>query len=109
MSDNSWAFIALQEIMMRITARLDAESENYLEAIQKKKGLETVTDVLKYSLRETANQLQNQAKPGDQMKALLASGFVGSFDGEEDLSVNYKQYIAEYLDEKYPQHPEVTK
>ncbi|HBH36423.1 MAG TPA: hypothetical protein DDW45_08790 [Gammaproteobacteria bacterium] len=94
---------------MRITARLDAESKNYLETIQKKKGLKTVTDVLKYSLREAANHLQNQAKPGDKMKALLASDFVGSFDGEEDLSVNYKQYVAEYLDEKYPQHPEVAK
>ena len=94
---------------MRITARLDAESENYLETIQKKKGLKTVTDVLKYSLREAANHLQNQAKPGDKMKALLASDFVGSFDGEEDLSVNYKQYIAEYLDEKYPQPLEDTK
>ena len=93
---------------MRITARLDAESENYLETIQKKKGLKTVTDVLKYSLREAANHLQDQAKPGDKMKVLLGSDYVGSFDGEEDLSVNYKQYVAEYLDEKYPQHPDVT-
>lgn len=68
---------------MRITARLDAESENHLLTIQKKKGLKTVTDVLKYSLREAADHLQNQAKPGDKMKALLASDFVGSFDGEE--------------------------
>lgn len=63
---------------MRITARLDAESENYLETIQKKKGLKTVTDVLKYSLREAANHLRDQAKPGDKMKSLLASDYVGS-------------------------------
>jgi len=89
---------------MRITARLDDESEHYLETIQKMKGFKTITDVLKYSLQETASHLEQQAKPGDKMKALLDSGFVGSFEGPEDLSVNYKDYIAEYLDEKYPQH-----
>ena len=52
--------------------------------------------------------LEKQAKLGDRMKALLASDYVGSFDGPEDLSVNYKQYVAEYLDEKYPQHTKVT-
>ncbi|OQX02735.1 MAG: hypothetical protein BWK73_41715, partial [Thiothrix lacustris] len=33
------------------------------------------------------------------------SGLIGCFEGEEDLSTNYKQYIAEYLDKKFPQHP----
>lgn len=33
------------------------------------------------------------------------SGFIGCFEGEEDLSTNYKKYIAEYLDKKFPQHP----
>ena len=89
---------------MRITARLDEESENNLELIQKMKGFRTITDVLKYSLQEVANHLEQQAKPGDKMKAMLGSDFVGSFEGPEDLSVNYKKYVAEYLDEKYPQH-----
>ena len=91
---------------MRITARLDEETERYLQKIRAVKGLETITDVLKFSLRETAENLEEGAKPGDQMKAFLASGFVGSFEGPEDLSTNYKQYISEYLDEKYPQHSE---
>lgn len=29
----------------------------------------------------------------------------GIVDSTEDGSVNYKQYIAEYLDKKFPQHP----
>lgn len=33
------------------------------------------------------------------------SGLIGCFEGEEDLSSNYKQYIADYLDKKFPQHP----
>ncbi len=91
---------------MRITARLDDESEQYLALIQKKEGFKTITDVLKYSLHEVASQYEKEAKPGDKMKALLNSDFVGSVEGPEDLSVNYKKHIAEYLDEKYPQHPE---
>ena len=89
---------------MRITARLDDESEHCLEVIQKTKGFKTVTDVLKYSLQEVASHLEQQGKPGDKMKALLKSDFVGSFEGSENLSVNYKKAVAEYLDEKYPQH-----
>lgn len=30
------------------------------------------------------------------------SGFIGCFEGPEDLSSNYKKYLAETLDEKYP-------
>lgn len=65
-----------------------------------------MTDVLKYSLQEAANQLEHQGKPGDKMKALLDSDFVGAFEGTEDLSANYKKHISEYLDDKYPQHQE---
>jgi hypothetical protein len=32
------------------------------------------------------------------------SGLIGCFEGEEDLSTNYKQHIADYLDKKYSQH-----
>ena len=76
---------------MRITARLDDESEQNLELIQKKEGFKTITDVLKYSLQEVASQYEKQAKPGDKMKAFLNSDFVGSLEGPEDLSVNYKK------------------
>ena len=90
---------------MRITARLDDESEHHLETIKKSKGFKTLTDVLKYSLQEAASHLEHQGKPGDKMKDLLKSDFVGSFEGPEDISENYKKYIMEYLDDKYPQHP----
>ena len=91
------------EYDMRITARLDDESEHNLELIQEVKGFKTVTDALKYSLQEVANNLDS-TKPGDKMKALLNSNFVGSFEGNENVSVNYKKHVMEYLSEKYPQH-----
>jgi len=86
---------------MRVTARLDDESEQYLEIIQKAKGFKTVTDVLKYSLQEVASHLGQQGKPGDKMKALLESDFIGCAEGPEDLSVNYKEYIYQGLKDKY--------
>ncbi len=89
---------------MRITARLDDKSEQFLEKIQARKGFKTITEVLKYSLKEAAAHLEQQQKPGSKMKKLLQSDFVGSFDGAQDLSVNYKSEIADYLDKKYQQH-----
>lgn len=88
---------------MRITARLDDESEHNLELIQEAKGFKTITDALKYSLQEVANHLDSK-KSGDKMKALLNSDFVGSFEGNEDISINYKKHVVAYLSEKYPQH-----
>lgn len=90
---------------MRITARLDDETEGYIEKIKQLKGLQTVTDVLKFALKGTVQALEAEARPGDKMKAFLASSYVGSIEGsKDDLSTNYKKYVAEYLDEKYPQH-----
>ena len=94
---------------MRITARLDAESEHDIEAIRSKVGLKTVTDVLRYSLREAATRLDRESKPGDRMKALLGSDYVGSFDGDPKLSSDYKRLLGDYLDEKFPQHRESGK
>lgn len=89
---------------MRITARLDDETEAYIEQIKQSKGLKTTTDVLKYALRDTAESLSNQHKSGDKMKALLDSDFIGCGNGPEDLSVNYKEYLHEGLKEKHGNH-----
>jgi len=63
---------------MRITARLDDETEAYIEQIKQLKGLDTVTDVLKLALKSTAQALEAEARPGDKMKAFLATDYVGS-------------------------------
>jgi hypothetical protein len=93
--------------LMRITAKLDPESEYYIELIRSRMGLKTVADVLSYSLREVATRLKRDSKPGDRMQALLDSDYVGSFDGDvtPKLSSDYKFLLGDYLDEKFPQRP----
>lgn len=86
---------------MRINARLDEQSEQDLQLIQQTTG-ETVTQIIKELLAERAEQLREKSKPGAKLKALLESDFVGCGEGPEDGSVNYKKYVADYLDEKYP-------
>jgi hypothetical protein len=48
--------------------------------------------------------LRDKARARRQKQLWRESGFVGGFEGPEYLSTNYKQYLAEYLDRKYPQH-----
>ncbi len=86
---------------MRINARLDEQSEQDLQLIQQTTG-KTVTRIIKELLAERAEQLREKNKPGAKLKALLESDFVGCGEGPEDGSVNYKKYVADYLDEKYP-------
>ncbi len=86
---------------MRINARLDGESEDYLEKIKQVKGFETITDALKYSLKEVASHLEAQGDPGDQFQAFLNSEYVGQFDGPEDGSVNYKDDLLQGLKSKH--------
>lgn len=85
---------------MRVTARLDDEAQGYVEKIKHLKGLDTVTAVIKYALQDAANSLEPK-QPGSKMKALLNSEFIGSGDGPEDLSTNYKDYLYRGLKEKH--------
>ena len=38
------------------------------------------------------------------LKSLLASDFVGSFTARDDLSEDYKKFVKEVVDAKYPDH-----
>jgi len=86
---------------MRINARLDGESENYLEKIKLVKGFETITDTLKYSLKEVASHLELEGNPGNQFQAFLNSEYVGQFDGPEDGSANYKDDLLQGWKKKH--------
>ncbi len=48
-----------------------------------------------------AEEAAEIARARRQKQLWRDSGFIGCFEGEEDLSTNYKQYLAEYLDEKH--------
>jgi hypothetical protein len=84
---------------LRINARLDEQAANDLEFLKESTHANN-TEVLKAALRFYAKHLRNEAQRSKQ--ALMDSGLVDSFQGPEDLSANYKKYVAEAIDEKYP-------
>ena len=88
---------------MRINARLDEQTARDLQFLREALGAKSITEVLKYSLQQAAQDLRDQARAKRQKQLWRDSGLIGCIkDGPEDLSVNYKQYVAESLDEKHP-------
>ena len=89
---------------MRINARLDEQTARDLQFLREALGAKSITEVLKYSLQQAAQDLRDQTRAKRQKQLWRDSGLIGCIkDGPEDLSVNYKQYVAESLDEKHPQ------
>ena len=86
---------------MRINARLDRESEAYLEKVKQIGGFASTTDALKYSLKEAANHLEQESRPGGKFKGMLKSDFVGQFEGPEESSVDYKGVLGQGWEEKH--------
>ena len=86
--------------ILRINARLDEQAANDLKFLKETTHTNS-TEVLKTALRFYAEHLWNDAQRSRQV--LMDSGLIGSFDGPEDLSANYKGYITEVIDEKYPE------
>ena len=77
--------------MNRINARLDPQSAADLELIRRELGTASLTEALKYSLREVAARLRGEAAPENRvMQTFLDSDYVGCAMGPEDLSENYK-------------------
>lgn len=86
----------------RINARLDEETAEDLQLLKDTLGDMSTTNILKYSLQRTAQEIRAMKKARQQNKAWRESRFIGSFDGPEDLSSNYKKYLTKSLDEKFP-------
>ena len=86
---------------MRITARLDEKGEHHLHKIQKAKNFRTITSALKYALKHTADSLSDEKIEGQKMKSFLESDFVGTFDGPENLSTDYKSKLNATLQDKH--------
>ncbi len=84
---------------LRINARLDEQAANDLEFLKDSTHANN-TEVLKAALRFYAKHLRNEARRCKRV--LMNSGLVDSFEGSEDLSVNYKKYMAEAIGDKYP-------
>ena len=88
---------------MQITAQLDDSYAEKFDQLLHIKGLNQVQQ-LKEALGNYFAQELAAAQIQRQKQVWLDSGFIGCAEGSEDGSVNYKKYIGEYLDEKYPQH-----
>ena len=82
---------------MRITARIDDSYEHKLKAIQKITNLNT-TEIIKQALDLLYEKTELSGKEKNQR---LLKKLAGIGNGPEDGSVNYKKYVAEYLDEKF--------
>jgi hypothetical protein len=82
---------------MRITVRIDDSYEQKIKVIQQRTQLNT-TDVIKQAIDLMYEKAELSAK--EKNRELLAK-FAGIGHGPEDGSVNYKRYIAEYIDEKF--------
>lgn len=92
---------------LRINARLDEQTANDLQYLREVMGGKSITDVLKVSLQQLAEDYRARAEAKHQREVLKESGLIGCIkDGPGDLSVNYKEYLYEYLDKKYPQSPQ---
>jgi hypothetical protein len=83
---------------MRINARLDDNLAYKLDYLVHAESM-SVSDVVKESISryyEAARASQAVAQ-----ELLGRSGFIGCAEGDADLSVNYKQTLAETLPAKY--------
>lgn len=87
---------------IRINARLDEQAANDLSFLRHELGETSITHVIKLSIRKLAEEVRDSTKAKHQKRIWLDSGYIGSFEGSEDLSTNYKQYLTDILDEKYP-------
>ena len=87
---------------MRINARLDDEYKEKFDEVQRHSG-QTRTEILKEALDDYFQVEYNKVKQDALAKNRKIVEMIGGiFDGPEDGSVNYKKYVMDYLDEKYP-------
>lgn len=82
---------------MRITARIDESYAQKLKTIQQITHLNT-TEIIKQALDLLYEKTELTAKEKNQR---LLSKLAGIGNGPKDGSVNYKKYVAEYIDEKF--------
>lgn len=90
---------------LRINARLDEQAAVDLRFLREALGDMSITEVLKHSLHQVAQDLRDKSRARHQKQLWRDSGLIGALDDDaEDLSVNYKQQMTDYLNEKYPTH-----
>jgi len=88
---------------MRVNARLDDSYQSKIDYLTEIRHT-TVSDVV----RDAIDHYYEAVKAERARKRRSLDDLVGMFEGRPDtpadLSTNYKKYIGEIIEEKYPQH-----
>ena len=84
---------------MRVNARLDRDRASKFDYIRQRTN-KGASDIMKAAIDLYYEKLHQEAhiKP---LQLLKQAGLIGCAEGDSDLSVNYKQYLTESLNEKY--------
>jgi hypothetical protein len=84
---------------MRVNARLDRDHASKFNYIRQRTN-QGASDIMKAAIDIYYEKLHQESsvKP---IQLLRESGLIGCAEGDSDLSVNYKQYLTESLNQKY--------
>lgn len=89
----------------RINARFDEQTTSDLQFLRSALGDKSITDVLKVSVRQLAQDVRERKRAKQQKQLWRESGLIGCLqDAPSDLSVRYKQALTEGLTAKHMQH-----
>ena len=77
----------------RVNARLDDETVRRMEYLETRLGV-SASEVVRRALNELYERERVQ-DGASVLEVLQGAGFLGGFDGDEDLSDNYKQQLSE--------------
>jgi hypothetical protein len=84
---------------MRVNTRLDSDRTSKFNYIRQRTN-QGASDIMKAAIDLYYEKLR-QETPVKPLQLLKQSGLIGCAEGDADLSVNYKQYLTESLNEKY--------
>ena len=88
---------------MRVNARLDDSYQAKIDSI-----VETLNLSVSEVVRNAIDQYYEAVSAERARKRRGLDSLVGSFEGRPDtpadLSTNYKKYVGQIIEEKYPQH-----
>ncbi|WP_199288894.1 ribbon-helix-helix domain-containing protein [Pseudanabaena sp. FACHB-1998] len=84
---------------MRVNARLDRDRVTKFNYIRQRTN-QGASEIMKVAIDLYYEKL-HQESPVKPLQLLMESGLIGCAEGDSDLSVNYKQYLTESLNEKY--------
>jgi len=83
---------------MRINARMDDEHARKLDTIKQVTGQNT-SNVIKAAIDFYFDKIRSKQKVTS--KLIADSGLIGCSDGNEDLSIRYKEQLNRSLDKKH--------